>query len=298
MNLATLTRSPRAMKAVTGLSYEEFTNLVPVFKHAYIAYKTDNPERKRAVGGGIKGKLPTYEAKLLFVLFYVKNYPTFDVLAFFFDKQRGQSCEDIHLFLKVLEKALGHAAVLPERKLRSAEEFLEKFPEVKEVFIDGGERRRERPKKPKSERRMYSGKKKAHTRKNVVVADERKRILIITPTKTGRRHDKAIADKSILLTRIPKHIGILADSGFQGIQHLHPNTWVTKRGRKNAPLTDAERENNRILAVFRVVVEHAIGGMKRFRILVDRLRMKMGLDEDRLARLCAGLWNWHILNTA
>jgi IS5 family transposase len=298
MNLATLTRSPRAMKAITGLSYEEFTNLVPLFKHAYIAHKMANPLRKRSVGGGIKGKLPTYEAKLLFVLFYAKNYPTFDVLGFFFDKPRGQSCEDIHLFLKVLEKALGHAVVLPERKLTSAEEFLEKFPEVKDVFLDGGERRRERPGKPKSERRMYSGKKKAHTRKNVVVADERKRILIITPTKAGRRHDKAVADKSTLLTRIPKHIGVFTDSGFQGIQHLHPNTVVTKRGRKNAPLSEEDRLNNHIIASLRIVVEHAIGGMKRFRILVDRLRMKMGLDEDRLARVCAGLWNWHILNTA
>jgi len=119
------THAHRAMKAITGLSYEEFTNLVPLFKHAYIAHKMANPLRKRSVGGGIKGKLPTYEAKLLFVLFYAKNYPTFDVLGFFFDKPRGQSCEDIHLFLKVLEKALGHAVVLPERKLTSAEEFLE-----------------------------------------------------------------------------------------------------------------------------------------------------------------------------
>jgi len=154
---------------------------------------------------------------------------------------------------------------------------------------------KERTGKPKSERRMYSGKKKAHTRKNVVVVDERKRILIITPTKAGRRHDKAVA-------RAPSSHAypstLVCDSGFQGIQHLHPNTVVTKRGRKNAPLSEEDRLNNHIIASLRIVAEHAIGGMKRFRILVDRLRMKMGLDEDRLARVCAGLWNWHILNTA
>lgn len=149
-----------------------------------------------------------------------------------------------------------------EPKLTSAEEFLEKFPEVKDVFLDGGERRRERPKKPKTERRMCSGKKKAHTRKNVVVADERKRILVITPTKAGRRHTKAIADKSILLTRIPKHVGVFADSGFQGVQHLHPNTVVTKRGRRNVPLSEEDRLNNHIIASLRIIVEHAIGGMK------------------------------------
>ncbi len=295
MNLARLARNPRATKAMIGLSYEEFTTLVPLFTHAYIAHKMADPTRQRQVGGGIKGKLPTYEDKLFFVLFYVKNYPTFDVLGTLFDKPRGQSCEDIHLFLKVLERTLGHAVVLPERKLTSVDEFLEKFPDVHDVFLDGGERRRERPKKPKSERRLYSGKKKAHTRKNVIMTDARGRVLMVSPTTSGRRHDKRIADRHSFVSRIPPAVGIFADSGFQGIQHTQPNTVVTKRGRKHAPLSEAERENNRVIASLRIVVEHAIGGMKRFRILVDRLRMKMGLDEDRLTRLCAGLWNWHLL---
>jgi len=294
MNLATLSRSPRAMKAMTGLSYDEFTNLVPLFKAAYIAMKLENPKRVRAVGGGRPGRLPTYEAKLFFVLFYAKNYPTFDVLGFLFEKPRGRSCMDIHLLLTVLEKALGRAIVLPERKLTSVEEFFEKFPEVKDVFLDGGERRIERPKKPKGEHRTYSGKKKAHTRKNVVVVDEKKRILVVTPTKAGRRHDKRLADKYSLVTHIPKTVGIFADSGFQGIQHLHPNTVLTKRGRKNAPLSQEERADNRVIASLRIVVEHAIGGMKRYRILVDRLRMKMGILEDSLPSICAGLWNWHL----
>lgn len=287
------------MKAFIGLSHREFLDLVPVFEQAYRAIKSAEPGRKRRVGwGGIKGKLPTYENKLFFVLFYVKNYPTFDVLATLFDKDRGRSCEHIHFFLKVLEKALGHAVVLPERKLTSVEEFFEKFPEVKDVFIDGGERMMERSKKPKRERRTYSGKKKAHTRKNVVVADKSRRILMVSPTKVGRRHDKRIADKYSYVTGIPPNVGIFADSGFQGIQHLHPNTAVPKRGRKNAPLTDEERANNHVIASLRIVVEHAIGGMKRFRILVDRLRMKLGITENRLPGVCAGLWNWHLRYTA
>jgi len=283
MNLAKLSRSPRAMKAFTGLSYQEFTDLVPVFQQAYITIKSADKTRKRRVGwGGAKGKLPTYADKLLFVLFYVKNYPTFDVLGIMFDKGRGRSCEHIHFYLAVLERALGHAVVLPERKLTSVEEFFEKFPEVKDVFLDGEERRRERPKKPKSERRMYSGKKKAHTRKNVVMSDENGRILMVSPTKPGRRHDKRLADKFSFVSGVPPSVGIFADSGFQGIQHLHPNTVVSKRGRKNAPLSDEERANNHVIASLRIIVEHAIGGMKRFRILADRLRMKMGILEDKL----------------
>ena len=295
MNLATLSRSPRAMKALTGVSYKEFTYLVPLFKTTYVAIRSAKPKRQRRVGwGGRTAKLPTYEAKLLFVLFYLKNYPTFDVLAVLFDQPHGRSCTDIHFLLTVLEKTLGRAIVLPERKLTSVEEFFEKFPEVRDVFLDGGERRIERPKKSKREHRAYSGKKKAHTRKNVVVVDEKKHILVVSPTKVGRRHDKRLADKFSLVTHIPKHVGIFADSGFQGIQHLHPNTVVSKRGRKDIPLTEEERADNHVIASLRIVVEHAIGGMKRFRILVDRLRMKMSLLEDSLPAICAGLWNWHL----
>lgn len=48
--------------------------------------------------------------------------------------------------LPVLEKALGDKQVLPERKLRSVEEFIEHFPEVKEVILDSTERPIQRPK--------------------------------------------------------------------------------------------------------------------------------------------------------
>jgi hypothetical protein len=128
MNLATLSRSPLAMKAFTGLSYQEFLALVPVSKGAYIAIKSAVPGRKRRVGwGGVKGKLPTFEDKLFFVLFYVINYPTFDVLGALFDKPRGRSCEHAHFYLNVLESALGHAVVLSKRQLTSVDEFFEKL---------------------------------------------------------------------------------------------------------------------------------------------------------------------------
>ena len=294
MNTKNLMRAPRTMKAVTGLTYQEFTALLPLFEHAYREHKMSDPKRIRRMGGGQKGKLPTMESRLFFILFFCKTYPTMDVLGFWFGKSSGRSTEAVHLLRNVLEKALGRALVMPERKIHSIEEFIEKFPEVKDVFLDGSERRVERPKSVKRNRRLYSGKKKAHTRKNVIVADEKKRILIVSPTKSGRRHDKRIADKMALVERIPKAVGLFADSGFQGIQHLRPDAQVVKRGSKRCPLSEAERENNRIISSLRMVVEHAIGGMKRFRVLSGVLRQNSGRFDDDIVALCAGLWNWHL----
>lgn len=282
------------MKALIGMSYQEFLELLPAFERELYQYAVHKQGRKRKVGAGKKGHLKTSADKLFFILLYLKTYPTFDVLAFFSDKGRGRSCEAVHLYLHILEKALGKKIVLPERKITSVEEFLEKFPEVKDVFVDGTERRIQRPKKAKQNKRTYSGKKKAHTRKNIIVADEKKRILVVSPTKPGRRHDKRLSDRINLMNHIPKDVGIWTDSGFQGIQDMHPNTLVAKRGRKNKPLTQAEKRENRVISSFRIVAEHAIGGMKRYRVMTDVLRNKIGIFDDRIAVVAAGLWNYHL----
>jgi len=294
MKIANLVRNLRVMKAVTGLSYQEFTDLVPLFEKALIAIKMENPKRMRRVGAGQKGHLPTAREKLFFTLFYYKTYPTFDVLGFWFNKSSGRSCEAIHLLTKAAEKALKHALVLPIRKIATIEEFMEAFPEVKDLFLDGTERRIERPQNTKRNRRMYSGKKKAHTRKHIVVTDDKKRIRVLSPAKPGRRHDKRVTDSRLLAERIPPHIHIWTDSGLKGLDKQRPNTHIVKVGTKKHPLTDDERTENRLIAALRVVNEHGIGGMKRFHIMLYTLRNKIGHFDNRIAGVCAGLWNWHL----
>lgn len=294
MDISKLSHDPRAVKALTGLSYQEFSDLVPVFKKSIHDLRMQKPDRKRKPGGGKKGVLKTTEEQLFFILFYLKTYPTFDVLAFLFGFQRGHACEAGHRYLTTLEKALGKKIVLPERKIRSVEEFLEKFPEAKEVFFDGVERRTHRT---KNQHKTYSGKKKTHTRKNVVVVNEKKKVLVLTPTKPGRRHDKRIADKFLLAEHIPDHVLVGGDSGFQGIQHVHPNSWLPHRGTKKKPLTIQQKQENTILSHFRVCVEHAIGGMKRFRAFADVFRNRLGYLDDQVALCAAGLWNYHLTYT-
>jgi len=294
MNIAKLSRDPRAIKALTGLSYQEFSDLVPVFEKSIYDIRMQKRDRKRRAGGGKRGVLQTTEARLFFVLFYLKTYPTFDVLAFLFGFQRGHACEAGHRYMAVLETALGKKIVLPERKINSVEEFLQKFPAAKEVFFDGVERRTNRPGRTKNQKKTYSGKKKAHTRKNVALTDEKKRILVLSPTKSGRRHDKRIADKFMFAEHVPPDVLIVADSGFQGIQHVHPKTWLPHKGTKKHPLDVERKHENTIISHFRVCVEHAIGGMKRYRAFSEVLRNTLGYMSDMVALLAAGLWNYHL----
>lgn len=280
------------MKALTGLSHREFEDLVPTFGKAYRDIQRQKPNRQRKVGGGKKGKLPTTESKLFFILFYLKAYPTFDVLGFMTDRDRGKCCRSVHILLKALKKTLGREIVLPERKINSVEEFLEKFPEAKDVFFDGTERRIQRPKNKKRQNKLYSGKKKANTRKNVIVSDENRKILFLSPTKSGRRHDKRIVDKSML--KIPDDVGKWVDTGFQGLDKLYGNVVMPKKGTKKNPLSLADKANNKVISSIRVVVEHALAGIKRFRVLTDTLRNKIGLFDDMIMEVACGLWNYHL----
>ncbi len=289
MNISKLAHDPRAIKALTGLSYQEFSDLIPVFERSLTQIRKKQSQRQRNPGGGQKGHLPTIEAKLFFILFYFKTYPTFDILGFLSGKSRGRTCEAVHFYARVLNRSLDMKQALPTRRIGDIDEFLRLFPEVKDVCIDGTERRIQRPKKQKNQRKQYSGKKKTTTRKNVVMSDAETRIMYLSPTKSGRRHDKRLADKASLVTAIPRDVGVWVDTGFQGIQKQHPNVCIPMKGTKKSPLTEAQKQDNRIISSIRVRIEHAIGGMKRFRAVSDTFRNRMGHLDDLFMQLAAGL---------
>ncbi len=295
MNIERTCKDDRQLKACIGMGKEEFQRLLPSFSQAwYVELKLASPHRIRKIGGGKKGVLKTMADKLFAVLLYLKTYPTFDVLGLLTDRERTRACRSTHFLLKVLKRTLGRNIVLPERKIRSVEEFFEKFPQLKDVFLDGTERPIQRPKDPKKRKKVYSGKKKQFTRKTIIVTDEHKRILLLTPTKSGRRHDKRLADKAGIIRMIPEDVTVFTDTGFQGIQTLHPNTLVPKKATKKNPLTQTDKQNNRIISGLRIIVEHAIGGMKRFKAASDIYRNRIPNTDDLFSLLSAGLWNFHL----
>lgn len=297
MNITRLLKNIRLCKAVTGLSPIELQNLLPAFSESLIARSYEvkpREQRQRKLGGGRKGDLPTVLHKLVFILMYLKIYPTFDVMGFLTGRQRSKCQYSVAQLLPVLEKALGRHVVLPERKLHSPEEFFRLYPEAREVFMDGTERRTQKPGNLKRRNRLYSGKKKATTRKTVIISDEKRRILFLSPTKSGRRHDKRLADKFGFVANIPQEVRVWADTGFQGIQHLHPNSVMPKKARKTRPLTWAEKQENRVIAGLRVISEHAICGMKRLKAASDVYRNRLPNLDDKFNLLSAGLWNYHI----
>ncbi len=174
----------RQIRALTGLSGEEFQELLPVFTDSYDellhnAYEANKVKRQRKPGGGQKGKLDTMDKKLFFILYYWKVYPTFDVLGDRFGLDRSKACTNVHKLWPVLERALDKKGVLPARSFTSVAELRAAFVGVEDLFIDVTERKRERPSGQEAQRETYSGKKKGHMVKNTLITTARKLILFL-----------------------------------------------------------------------------------------------------------------------
>jgi hypothetical protein len=297
INITRCFQDIRVFKAVTGITYAEFAAILPSFEDALNqAKRPDRDLRQRQEGGGRKHTLLTGREKLFFIAFYVKCYATFDVLAWLFDVDRAQTHRWVTTYLPVLEAALGRKAVLPERKIASVEEFLHRFPQVKEVFVDGTERPIRRPSGKDAQKPYYSGKKKGHRVKNLVVTTARKRVLMLSETFPGHTHDKTGANEQAIFEPIPKDVQVHLDLGFLGVPKERPEGTfsIPDKKPKGRPLSDDAKASNRAKARRRVLVEHALGGVKRFRAVTDVLRNALDVFADRLMIVACGLWNLHV----
>lgn len=95
--------------------------------------------------------------------------------------------------------------------------------------VDGSERRRQRPKDKDRQRDHYSGKKKSHTDKNLLLINqETKRVVYLSSTEPGKTHDKKLADKEGI--RYPRGTTLAKDTGFQGYE---PDGVITSQPQKS-----------------------------------------------------------------
>lgn len=217
-----LKANPRKFLSLTSLTPGEFADLLPAFKQAYqkrypASQTVTGKRRKRKAGAGRKGSLENNEQKLLFILVYQKSYPLQAVLAELFGLSQGRANEWIHRLLPILKQALDNLGVLPERDAQKFKAKEQHRQDASASIIDGTERRRQRPKKAEKQALHYSGKKKIHSDKNIVIATvKRKRVSYLSQTYPGKTHDKKIADTENL--SYPTQITLYKDTGFQGYE--------------------------------------------------------------------------------
>lgn len=235
LEYAKLKQNRRRLLALTGLTLKEFKALLPSFTEAYQRVAESEKtlaghKRTRLVGGGRTGRLEAPEQKLLFILVYQKTYPLQVVMGELFDISQSSANEWIHRLLPVLRDALIVMGVMPEREGSQFAASERRHVAPRDYIIDGTERRRHRPKKPEKQAEHYSGKKKTHCDKNVVIVNTgSKRVAYLSPTYAGKTHDKKLAECEQIA--YPRQAILHKDTGFQGYEPKVRQTSQPKKSR-------------------------------------------------------------------
>lgn len=235
LTYSTLQARPQEFLAATSLTAAEFADLLPAFQAAYDnAYpphltRTGQP-RQRQPGGGCKGGLPTTADKLLFILIYHKTNPLQTMLGLQFHLSQPQINYWIHHLLPLLQQTLQTLGHAPERAASQVAASPLVTASAPILAIDGTERRRQRPQDPAQQRTHYSGKKKTHTDKNILLVHEHSRkVVYLGPTLPGTIHDKKAADDAAI--SYPANTILDQDSGFQGYAPAGVLTQQPKKSR-------------------------------------------------------------------
>ena len=294
LNIKRALKQDRLLRALTGLNSKAFQSLLLTFTQVYEQTLRDKP-RQRSVGGGLLARLRTFEHKLFYILFYFKCYPTFDLAGILFDIDRSQAHHWAHRLQPILEAALGEKKALPERQINSVQAFIERFPGVERVVMDGTERPIKRPTDSEKQKLNYSGKKKRHTRKHLAAVNQNKQVLVLSQAREGKLHDKKFHDEEKLIGNIPAEIPIEVDTGFQGIQHQYENIRIPHKKPKGGELSEQQKSDNRKLSQSRVVCENAFAGVKRYGVVSQIYRNHKHDFDDKLMLTASGLWNLYLM---
>jgi hypothetical protein len=291
--LDNLRKRPGVFGHLTGLTVAAFDELaaevVPAVEAAH-RKALDRPDRKRAIGGGDDFDLATVDQLLLTVV-WLRQYPTNEVLGFLFGVSDSTASRVRSRCLPVLEQAGRDTMRMPDpgaARRKRLPALLKDTPGLA-VVIDSFEQRTQRPKR--RQRAYYSGKKKAHTLKSQVAVDEESgRVVDVSDSVPGRWADIKLLKRSRLMKRLPSGVGGIGDLGYVGIGDVHPAGACPRRKPRGKPRPPEDVKYNRVFSRRRIVVEHAIGRMRRFRAVTDVNRHRRKGHAVRV-RAIAGLVN-------
>jgi len=306
-NYEKLAGKPLIFRSFSGLKVSEFNELYAKIEEAYLAFmqkRLYREDRKRKVGAGHPFKLQLNN-RMLMLLMYYRLYITSTLLSFLFNLGQTNVLKDIRMLEPLVSKVLPLPKKIHQkaRRLRTIDEVEELFPGFK-AFLDATEQEIPRPKNKRKRKTHYSGKKKRHTVKTQITVNENGLIVHKTKHTRGSKHDYAVFKWRH--PNLPDEVYLGMDRGYDGVQKDYPklNSKVPfkrrspGRGRRNKAekLTSEQKKFNQKLSKERIVVEHTISRLKKFRVMTHTFRNHLK-HYDTMTNIVSGLVNFRIMGT-
>ncbi len=285
-----LDNNPQQAKRLLGMEYQQ---LIELIKAAQLLESEKRQEKEKTKirlikgGGGRRPKL-SVESQILLTLIYLHQMPTFQMLGLQFEVSESTANDIFHYWIKILRELLPASLLEQIKKNESDWEWVEQILLEFELVIDSYEQPRERPLDNQEQKKYYSGKKKTHTFKNqVIVMPNGKEIVDVVVGYTGATSDITLwRERRQELGNNQKYRGDKAYIGETAINTPHKKPI-------NQELSPQKKEENRLKAKQRIVVEHLIRLIKIYRVASERFRLKSQNYEAVILTVC-GLIRWRI----
>ena len=117
-------------------------------------------------------------------------------------------------------------------------------------------------------------------------------ICFLSYTYEGKASDKSLAE--LTGYTLPPGSCLYQDKGFQGFVLLGITIVQPKKKPPGGELTPPEQATNRRIASIRIRIEHAIGRVKRYRTVKDKIRLLKDGIRDTIMETCCGLHNFRL----
>ena len=296
-------KSERQFKDATGFGKNDFNTLLSDFENTFSEEYGQSYEEYIEENVVNPPKLKTLGEALFFILFQKKNGLLWGTLGLVFGMAGSTAHDKFKVFSDLLELTLEKKKMMPKRKFENVEEFESHVKGAKELIFDGFENEAERPQDYENQKVKFSGKLGTHSDIALLLSDKKKWIYYVSMLYDGSNVDIGILKKEFLpgLYWFIK-FKVLFDLGFQGVDKLYKFKELIigekkKRKSKKNPspkLTEEQKEWNKKVSRERIFVEHAIGRLKKFRILKNRCRLKCDKLKNQIIGICAGLANYQL----
>jgi len=295
-----LSKKPLLFKSFTGLIVQEFDDIYDKeIAKRYDKYEIQrlskrNKDRERNIGAGRPFKLDL-KNRFLMLLVYYRLYITYTLTGFLFDLDQSSTCRDIQMIEGLIRLCLP----IPQKtypitkRLKTLEEVEKYFPGFL-AFTDSTEQQIPRPIDKRRRTVYYSGKKKKHTIKTQLMVNNHGFVIHKLGYKKGSRHDYDIYKKNHPIA--PKDVVNVFDLGYLGVEKDFPQqiSSLPNRKERNLQSSEEQKEFNRGHAKKRIVIEHTICRLKKYRILADVFRNRLN-KHNKISDIVSGLINYRIM---
>ena len=224
--------------------------------------------------------------KLNFMLMGMKENMTQELLGMCFEMSQSKVSEWFSYLLPILESSLDQLGYSP----RFGMDYEHKAQG--ETHLLGDVTEREIPRKTcySAQKEDFSGKSHMHAEKNFGICAPSGRILFLSYSFSGSTHDKTIYDElTINIGGTP----FLLDLGFQGVDE-NGSTMIPFKKPKGKKLGDVKKQINKAMSKLRVKIEHVFAGLKRLRMLKEKIRIPDYHKRQTIVKIAAAIHNLRV----